>query len=78
MGGGNDPLQAGDVVAGANQGHSMSRWSEAFDAIRARDTVDTVDTMPRMGALGPNSVNCVNQGKDANAVVTASPQITAT
>jgi hypothetical protein len=44
----------------------MSRWSEAFDAIRARDTVDTIDTMPRVGVLGPytvNSVNCVNQGR---------------
>jgi hypothetical protein len=59
----------------------MSRWTEAFDAIRARVTADTVDTMPRVGALKPHtvkSVNCVNQGKDANAVVTASPQITAT
>jgi hypothetical protein len=67
--------------AGANPGRSMSRWSEAFDAIRARDTVDTIDTMPRVRAFGPhtvNSVNCVNQGKDANAVVTASPQISAT
>jgi hypothetical protein len=63
--------------AGANKGCPMSRWTEAFDAVRARDTIDT---MLRVGALGPytvNNVNCVNQGKDANAVVTATPQIVA-
>jgi hypothetical protein len=56
------------------KGCPASRWSEAFDVIRARDTVDTIDTMPRVGALGPhtgNSVNCVNQGKEAKAAVTA-------
>jgi hypothetical protein len=47
----------------------MSRWAEAFNAIRARDTVDSVDTVTPTSGTEPHSVNCVNSvsgGKGAD------------
>lgn len=46
----------------------MSRWSEAFKAIRVRDdtvdSVDSVDTLNRTSARNSNSVNSVNSVND--------------
>ena len=54
----------------------MSRWSEAFDAIRVRDTVDSVDTMAAPSAANPQCVNSVQsvsresrQDDDAEATI---------
>jgi hypothetical protein len=49
----------------------MSRWSAAFDAIRARDTVDTISapsgTQPHSG----NSVHSVSGGKGGDGATAA-------
>jgi hypothetical protein len=49
----------------------MSRWSEAFDAIGARDTVDTVDSVQPPGTSDLHSVNSVNSVSAGNGAVEA-------
>jgi len=56
----------------------VSRWAEAFDTIRMRDTVNTVDTMVFLDAIAPQSVNGVNSvsgGEGGGAEVTPPPPI---
>src|SRR4051812_37346848 len=40
--------------------YPMSKWSEAFDAVREHDTVDTVDSVRPTDGSEPHSVNSVH------------------